>query len=919
MTFFHRVRAYVRWIFRRRDVEDALERDLQDYVERSATRKVQDGMPTEQAYRQARIELGGVEQTKERVRATLAFAPLETFSRDIRYALRTMRSQKTFTAVAVLCLALGIGANTTIFSFLNAILLRPLPVTDPYSLVFLQWTLPQTILDSSPIGFATDLTEDPSGIRSSVLPYPALEHFRARNDVFASVFGSRPAIGVQVDDVGTLADGSFVTGNFFQGLGVGAIAGRVLIEDDDRFGAQPVIVLTADFGRARFGSSDAAVGQIVRLNGVAFTVVGVTPPSFFGLDPARSPDFFVALHSSALLSRTGLPGTSPELLSRADGYMITVAARLKPDVSPRQAESILRPYFDGYVVTSVKGDAQRLRVTPTLAVAPGAGGLDGLRSRLREPILVLFSMVALILVIACANIASLLLSRATARRREIAVRLALGAGRSSVIRQLLTESLVLSLVGGLLGVIASLWGVPVMTALLANGDDSFVPRADLDWQVLTFTLGVSIVTGVLFGLAPALHATRVDVFLALKAWRRLGFETWRNRRVLLPSFGQSLVVAQIALSLVLLVAAGLFARSLSNLRTTELGFNKEGLLLADVGAVGARFTIEEVKTFWATLHSRLAQVPGVEDVSMSWSALAGGGAYVRPVSIPGTSVSEQEINVQVIGERFFRTMQIAILAGRPIDEVDIANRRAVAVVDRRFADAFFPGTNPVGRTINVTGEGELEIVGVSTPARHGVVKGDVRPVVYYSYAWDPHPLFNLVFELRTVGVPLSYANAVRATVRDLNPAVRVTAVRTQVTNIDRTINPDIVLSRLSNAFSALALLIACVGLYGTVGYNMTRRTQEMGIRLALGAQRAWLLGLVFRQVLALAAAGLLIGVPAALLASRYIESFLWGVSSHDPATLAGAAAVAVTAVALAGYLPAIRASRINPTVALRSD
>ena len=649
-------------------------------------------------------------------------------------------------------------------------------------------------------------------------------------------------------------------------------------------------------------------------------MVGVTPAAFFGLDPARSPDFFVPLHLAPELLATGAAGAPRGLFTRDDAYWVTGAARLAPGMTRERAEAIVGPPFAAMVTDSVGDERGRLRFVPTLDIVDGAGGIDGLRSRYREPVLLLFGMVVVILAIGCANIASLLLSRATVRRREMAVRLSVGAGRGSVIRQLLVESVLLSLAGGAAGVVLSVWGTRALAVLLANGDDGFTLRAAIEWRVLAFTLAVSAATGVLFGLAPALQATRVDLLAALKDSRLLAVPR-RGARRAAPGAGQVLVVAQIALSLVLLVAAGLFARSLSNLRTVELGFNKENLLLAEVGALRAGYMrdIDGLKRFYTDLRSRLQRIPGVEDVSMSWSVLAGGDAYARQVVIPGITATERSTNVQVVGAGFFRTMQIPMVAGREMTEAEVVERRPVAVVDRRFADQYFGRVDPIGRTIEVTGEGQLEVVGVSEPARHDVLKGDARPVVYYSYAWDPHPLFNLVFELRTQGEPLAYAGAVRTAVRDQNPGATVTGFRTQVNNIDRTINQEIVFASLSNVFAVLALAIACVGLYSTVSYAMSRRTTEMGLRLALGARRTELLVLALRQVLLLGLAGLLIGVPAALVVSRAIERFLWRIEGHDPVTMASAATTALTAIVLAGYVPAWRAARTNPLVAMRAD
>lgn len=840
MTAYYRFRSLLKWIFRRDDVEQALADDLEDYIERSAAEKMRQGLSREEAIRAARIELGGVERTKEEVRATLAFAPLDALLRDVRYAFRSFRAQKTFTAVIVLCLALGIGANATVFSFLDSILLRSLPVRNPDSVVRMLWTIQQPGPDVPFPSLQTNFlfNEGNGRVRGNAWSYPAFELFAEETDVLADIFGRLAVDQITVDDgEGPLASGTFVTGSYFAGLGVRPVAGRLLGDDDDRFDAPPAIVLDEEFSEARYGSAGAALGETIRLNGVAFTVVGVTPGEFFGLDPARSPDFYIPMRSGPLFQTTDVPpgqvaiGTTQEMFQRTDFYWMVVVARLRPGVSIEQANTVLGTKFDGYYAANAQGE-NALRNPPVLNLSSGRTGFDSLRFEYSDPLAVLFSMVLLILAVTCA--------------------------------------------------------------------------------------GIAVVTGVLFGLAPALHATRVSVFPALKGSRSIESDPHIPGR-LRVGFGQLLVVSQIALSLVLLIGASLFGATLSNLRTTELGYNTEGLLFATVNAGRAGYAKEELVTFYQRLRMRLIEETDVEAVSYSWSPLAGGGAFGGNVSVPGTTEEPEPINIQIVGEQFFETLGIPILHGRAISEGDINDARAVAVIDQTFAETYFPGIDATGRTIEVPNEGELTIIGVAADARQDLIRDDVLPVVYYTYTFDPHPLQLTFYELRTRIDPLAFRDRFRSIVRDLDPAVIVTATATHRDQIDSSISMEIMFARLSEAFAGLALLIACVALYGTVSYAMARRTPEIGIRIALGASRGRVLKHAFRQILWLGVAGLVLGVPAAIVAARFVESFLWGVAPYEPGILFGAAVAVLAAVAVAGFVPARRASLIDPMVALRSE
>jgi predicted permease len=647
------------------------------------------------------------------------------------------------------------------------------------------------------------------------------------------------------------------------------------------------------------------------IDNVPFTVIGVAPAEFFGVDPGASPDVYLPMRAKGLFD----PSSANTFLA-GDFYWLQMMGRLRPGVSLEQAQAALAPPFGQWVASTAINDTQRANL-PVLHLEDGAGGLDSLRRVYSKPLYVLLAMVGLILAIACANTANLLLARATARTREMGVRLSLGAGRFRVVRQLLTESVLLGVLSGALGIAIAMAGIGVLTRLLANGEEGFAIHAELNWHVLLVTLGLALLCGIVFGLAPAMQSTRPALLPALKD-NRIGQGRARTRRGV--NLTQALVVAQVAISLLLLVAAGLFVRTLSNLQAIAVGFNPDNVLLFELNAPQAGYAVPEAAAFYEDLRVRFAAMPGVRAATLSHQSIITAGRQL-PIIVNGAPTTITRI-LQA-GPEFFATMQIPLRLGRPIEDRDQRSQGPVAVVvSDLFAREYFRDENPIGRRIQLGGRvpQELEIVGVAASVRYGGLKEEIPPVVYIPYArLEFPPLRQMTYALRTDGDPLSHVNAVRRIVQAAGPRVPVTNVKTQAAEIDQTINQEIVFARLCSAFALLALLIACVGLYGTMSYAVARRTNDIGIRMALGARRGRVIWMVLREACTLTALGLAISVPVALGTSRLLESFLFNLKPNDPASLAVAAVILVTAALLAGYAPSWRASRISPMVALRQD
>jgi predicted permease len=752
------------------------------------------------------------------------------------------------------------------------------------------------------------------GVIAPIFPYPAFQLLQREGSVFSTIFAFHPAgtLSLSIKGQADVANGEYVSGGYFAGLGVVPAAGRMIIPDDDQAGAPAAAVISLGLSQRRFGGAANAAGESILINNVPFTIVGVAPPEFFGVDPAAAPDFYLPIHSNLLLGTSnGYGGEAADYLAQ-NGYWIEIAARLRPGVTLTQA-ALITP-FHQWVESTASTDRERANL-PELMLTEGAGGLDTLRRQYSKPLYVLMTLVGLILAIACANIANLLLARAAARRREIALRLSVGAGRFRVVRQLLTESVLLASLGGTLGVFFAIWGMRFLTLLLANGNANFTLHADLNWHVLGVAAALSLLTGVLFGLAPAIQSTRANVVPALK--NTLAVQT-RSR------FGfkltHVLVVSQIALLVLILVAAGLFVRTLRNLQSIELGFNRENLLLFQLNARQAGHNDPEIASFYSDLQNRFSSIPGVRRVSLSHRPQFAASTAL-PISVSG--VPSNGHRILFVGPAFLSTMQIPMLEGREIEEGDRLGSPPVAVVSESFAKTNFGNQSPVGRHLTLGGRAplDLEIIGVSKDARSNGLKRSIQPVVYIPYYLQPptYPLNQMFYALRTAGDPLGYVNTIREIVHQADPLLPVTNVQTQAAQIDQSINQEITFAKLCAAFGILALVIACVGLYGTMSYTVARRTGEIGIRMALGAQRGGVVWMVLREVLVLVGLGLMIGVPAAFAASRLIESFLFGMRPNDPLTLTAAVAILLCAALVAGWVPARRASRIDPMIALRQE
>jgi predicted permease len=836
---------------------------------------------------------------------------------DLRYGLKMLRKSPGFTAVAVLSLALGIGANTAVFSLLDAVLLKMLPVEKPEQLVLFRWLSGnKTMVRSFSGSLDIDKTTGLSG--STSFSYPAFEYLHDHNQTLSDIFAFArlEQLNANVNGQSEIAGGQLVTGGYFSGLGVPALLGRTLTKEDDSAMAEPAVVISYGYWERRFGSDPAAVGKVIYLNGTAFTVAGVTPPEFYGtLDLGAATDISVPMAFQTQV----LPTRGPALKDPTNWWLY-IMGRMKPGLRSEYALANLNNSLQQHAM-ALQSSFEDQRDLPELRFDSGSRGLMEVRNAQSKPVSILMGAVGLVLLIACLNLANLLLARASARQKEIAVRLAVGASRLRLIRQLLTESVMLAVLGGALGLAFAYWGKDVVMALMSSGP----VQLKLDWLVLGFTAAVSVFTGVLFGLAPAFRATRFELTTMLKQG---GGSTGHLRSRL----GKGLIVAQVALSLVLLIGAGLFVRTLRNLTQLDVGFNRENLLLFRVQPRMSGYEAERLKNLYQQMLERIESVPGVRSATVSRHSLLSGGSASDSLTVPGYTPQPNEDNsvpVLPVGTNFFETMEIPVLMGRGLVDQDNKPTASVAVINQALARRYFADRNPVGQRIYLdrfnptdkeTGHDRpLEIVGVVKDAKYDSLRQDIRPTVYVPYLQNNSLPVQMSFSVRTAGDPAAMTAAIRQAVESIDRNLPLFAIKTQNAQIAERVGQSRLFAGLSSFFGLLALALVSIGLYGVMSYTVARRTHEIGIRMALGAQARDVRRMVMGETLALTVIGVVIGLGAAVATTRFIATFLFGLTANDPITIAMAMLLLMAVAALAGWLPSRRAARVDPMIALRHE
>jgi predicted permease len=841
---------------------------------------------------------------------------------DLRFAIRMLRKSKALSTVAVLSLALGIGANTAVFSLVDAVLLRMLPVRNPRELVLFGWTSgPKEIWRSLDGNLSID---GKTGDRTSTsFPEMAFSRFHDEASTLADVFAFAEIeqLNVNVDGRAEIATGQVVTGDYFTGLGVSAEIGRSLATGDDREDASPVAVISHRYWQRRFGLDPAAVGKQIEINGVPFTIAGVTPRGFEGaMDVGNSPDFSISLAMEPRISPAG-----GSRLHVAGTWWLLIMGRLKPGASAEQTRSLLEPIFEQsatedrrYSKPNDGDEAKGQPDIPSLRAFDGSQGLTAARNAYASPLSILLAVVGLVLLIACANVANLLLARATVRQKEVAVRLALGASRWRLIRQFLTESIVLSVAGGALGLIFAWWGKGLLLSLRPWGGEPLDVELDLDLRVLGFTLAVSILTGIVFGIAPAVRATRLDLSLVLKDTSR--GVVGRSRLGLT----KALVVIQVALSLLLLVGAGLFVGTLRNLHRVQLGFNPDHLLLFRVDPRLSGYHTGQIVQLYDRMVERIQAVPGVTNVTISRHPLLSGSAALDKMFADGHPPPgpHDYAYIQKVQSNFLQTMGIPILRGRDLTAQDDQRSPRVAVINEALARRYFKDEDPIGKTFGFSGaqhSREIEIVGVSRDAKYSDLRSERTATVYIPFRQQPASLGQMNFEVRTAGEPSSLVGAIREAVSQVDRNVPLFDVKTQKQQADESLAQERLFATLSGFFGLVALLLACLGLYGVMSYAVARRINEIGIRMALGAAGWDVTRMVLRETMFLVIAGIGIGLGTAVGATRWLASMLFGLEPTDLPTMAFAVILMLAVAGLAGFLPARRASRVDPMVALRYE
>ncbi|HKD50184.1 MAG TPA: ABC transporter permease [Candidatus Acidoferrum sp.] len=890
-----RVRSWLRAVTRRSRMEREMDAELRFHIEAFAEDLVRSGIPREEALRRARIEFGGVERAKEECREARGLSFLESLIQDLRYAMRMLQKSPGFTTVAVLTLALGIGANTAIFSLINALGLRPLPVQKPEELVLIN-------------------PNDRNGDWG--FSYPLYEAVRNENRTLAGVFVSAGGpMNVSVDGQAELAPngGEYVSGSYFSTLGVEAVAGRTFTAAEDRVpGQSPVAVISYGYWRRRFALSPSVIGKAIYLNGVPFTIIGVTPPRFFGLLAGDSPDITAPMTMYPQLN------SGSTQLSNPGSWWLTAMARLRPGVSAEQGTADLSAVFGHYmeaVGRRTEGLSIRLR--------PGAWGRFP-RHKLAPEAILLMTLVGLVLLIACTNVANLLLARGAARQKEIALRLSIGAGRGRLIRQLITESLLLALLGGAAGFLFASWGTRLLPQL--KPEAAFVDLSP-DTRVFVFAAGITLLAGVLFGLTPAFRATRISLVQGLQGGVRQGQTQSSPNRV-----RNGLVVSQVVLSTVLLFVAGLFTHSLRELLSAELGFRPEHVLVLSVDPTLIGYQGPRLMDLYKELLQHARAVPGVMSVSLSQNGLVSDATWGNIVSVPGYTPGPDEEMASLfnpVGPDFFRTAGIPILLGRDFGDRDNETAPKVAIVSEAFARKFFGELNGVQKALGQTiglgvhqNLGQFQIVGIVKDSKQRKIDETPSPVVYFPFLQAdllPSVIGHMTMEVRTASEPAAMTNAIRRELRAVEKNLPIYDVKTLTRQVEESLTDERALIWLVSSFGLLALLLASVGLYGVISYSTVRRTGEIGIRVALGADRRDVMAMVLREALRLTAFGVALGLALAVVTGSVFSSVLYGVSAADPLTIIGAGVLMFAAAALAAFLPARRAMRVDPMVALRYE
>jgi predicted permease len=848
--------------------------------------------------------------------------------------------QKGLTSVALLSLALGIGANTALFSIVDAMLLKMLPVKEPERLVLFKSVAPKEFSVGSYNGSSNRDEQTGLNHRTS-FPYQTYQRLREQQGPMSDIFAfGNIGLNLTADGQAEVANGQAVTGNYYTALGVQPAVGRVLTDEDDKAGAPPVAVLSHRYWQKRFGGDASVVGKQVNLNNVPFTIVGVSAKGFDGAaGVGTSQDISIPVNIEPQL----YADKQRSYMNGAGVWWLRIMGRLKPGVTREQAQGQLENVFLQSVLEHRAARQAAAKASggnaisdldpkqyPRLVADPGGQGEMYRRKYYAPSLYLLLGVVGLVLLIACANVANLLLSRSAGRQKEIGLRLALGASRRRLIRQLLTESVLLSVLGGLFGIIFAVWIKDGLIAVSLWGGRGMALEPRLDWRVLGFTLGLSLLTGIVFGLAPAWRTTRVDLTPSLKDSGRGSSAVHRSL------LSRGLVVVQVALSLLLLVGAGLFVRTLLNLQRVDTGFNTQNLLLFDVepGLIG--YKDEKLRQIYGQISERLEAVPGVQGVTFSRMPLLSQSSHTSNVylreALNATPDSEGRIAPSgeawrlIVRENFLQAIGIPLLAGRTLGPQDDTNTPKIVVVNQTFANKFFPNENPIGKrfTYDPKKPDELEIVGVCKDAKYTSQRDDTPPTVYSSYKQE-RPLTNGTFEVRTTSDPSATIASVRSVVREIEPNLPVSNVKSQVEQADETLRMERLFAKLLTLFALLAQQLAAIGLFGVLAYAVSQRTHEIGIRMALGADRASVLRMIVKQGMVLVVLGVIIGLIGAYVLTKYLESWislskmLFGVKVSDPLTY-GVIAVLLTLVALiACYIPARRATKVDPLVALRYE